>query len=129
MMKIHLHLLVLIGISLIPASLMAQVPIKKYDHKPTDFSHVIDSVSKLNLSLIKQPSKPNGYYLNFQLPVGLPDQNKTIVTEIVELNPRYRYNMPIAKLENTSKILIATFDPEFPYHYNMPIKKLRTGDD
>ena len=126
-MKIYLQLLALI-LLVAPASVIAQDSIKESVYKPEQLSQAIDSVSKSNLKFFNQPLKSKVHFPNLQLPKGL--QNHTeIVAESLNMDPRYRYNMPIAKLESTSKILIATLDPDFPYHYNMPIKKPRTGKD
>ena len=44
-----------------------------------------------------------------------------IIVENLDLSPRYRYNMPIAVPDKTSKMLIAKLDENFPYKYKMPV--------
>jgi len=82
-------------------------------------SAVLDTSFKVHL-MVTKPIKTFPFLYQFPTIKLSNDSSLPIVTES---NETYRYNMPIARPEKTSKILIAKLDPNFPYSYNMPILK------
>ena len=82
-------------------------------------SAAVDTSFKADLMLTK-PIK--AFPFSYQFPT-IKLANESSLPIATEPNATYRYNMPIARPEKTSKILIAKLDPNFPYSYNMPILK------
>ncbi|MES3017848.1 MAG: hypothetical protein V4721_08720 [Bacteroidota bacterium] len=99
-----------------PFILMAQKApreIVPFSPNPSIFK---EKVAK-DLSLSPEPSTTYGFSKH-----GFTQQLPTIILD--ESNPVVHYNMPVVKPGNTSRILVAEIDPDFPYTYKMPVKKL-----
>ena len=62
----------------------------------------------------------------------LSDTVKRTAIKVNNKEPLFHSNMPVLKPKNTSKVLLAELNPDFPYEYKMPVRKIKekleTGD-
>lgn len=118
-MKTPIRIFVIIAISSLPVALFAQT---------NTFSAVKPFGVVLKLRIDTLPlhtfSKNNQLPFGYHLPLTTPHKSKVLVSDPSQGDPAYHYNMPVIKPGQTSRILIAKMDSEFPYSYKMPIKKL-----
>jgi dimeric dUTPase (all-alpha-NTP-PPase superfamily) len=121
-MKAILQIFALVVVFSTPTFVVAQEADFKISTTPTVVgSRFKSQLIPINLDIVPKWSLKNQTTLFSQhlpLEIGLD-----IRTSYIE-ESHIIYNMPVVKLEKTSKILLKELDPDFPYSYSMPIKKL-----
>ena len=119
--------ILLVLLAILTSSSFAQDGIDSNIKPGKKFYPNLDSVTlweNLNISAVI-PVKRDSAAFPFQsrLPARLLNKHEGAAIEKANTH-LYRFNMPVAKPNANSKILIAKFDPIFPYSYNMPVLKI-----